>query len=70
MTFWTLVVIGVVVGELSTRGLALFLFLWLAGWVVLSYLPLGIGPVLFAPFVAVLDIALVFIVAKGDVRRT
>lgn len=70
VTFWVLIAVGIVVGELSTGGVALFLFLWLAGWVGLSYVPLGIGAVLFAPFVAVLDIVLVFLIAKGDVRRT
>lgn len=68
VTFWTLIVYGVAVGELSGRGTALFLFLWLAGWLGRPYVPLGAE--LFAPFVAVLDIALVFAIAKGDVRLT
>lgn len=68
VTFWTLIVYGVAVGELSGRGVALFLFLWLAGWLAQPYVPLGAE--LFAPFVAVLDIVLVFAIAKGDVRLT
>jgi hypothetical protein len=42
--------------------------LWLAGCFGLPYLPDGAA--MFPPFVAVLDIALVFIIFKGDVRLT
>ena len=44
---------------------AVFLFLLLAAYVAQSFVPYG--PALFAPFVAMLDIALVFVVFKGDV---
>jgi hypothetical protein len=54
--------------ELGARGVALFLLLWLSGLFGLPFLPHGGS--LFSPFVAVLDIALVFILFKGDVRLT
>jgi len=43
----------------------IFPLLWLAGYVAQSYVPNG--PSLFAPYVAVMDIVLVFMVFKGDV---
>ena len=43
-----------------------FLLLVLAAYVAQPFVPYG--PALFAPFVAMLDIALVFMVFKGDVR--
>jgi hypothetical protein len=42
--------------------------LWLAGFLGLPYFTYG--ATLFSPFVAVLDIALVFIIFKGDIRLT
>jgi hypothetical protein len=48
------------------RGVAVFLFLWVAGLVGLPYVPYGAA--LFSPFVAVLDIVLVFMIMEGDVR--
>jgi hypothetical protein len=66
--FWGLLVYGWFCDEVSPKGLAVFLLLWLAGLIGLPYVPYG--DALFSPFVGVLDIALVFIVAKGDVRLT
>ena len=63
--FWALLIVGWVTGELSPRGAALFLALWIAGRIASSYVLYGL---LFAPYLAVLDIALVFAVFKGDVR--
>ncbi len=51
--------------ELGPRGAAVFLVLWLSGFFFLPFLPYSAA--LFSPFVAVLDIALVFTVFKGDV---
>ena len=45
-----------------------FLVLWLIGFLGLPHVPYGAG--LITSFVAVLDVALVFIVFKGDVRLT
>jgi hypothetical protein len=64
--FWALLAYGWWLGELRFRAAMIFLLLWLAGYAGLPYAPSG--PALFAPFVATLDIALVFAVFKGDVR--
>jgi hypothetical protein len=64
--FWALLACGVWLGELRLRGTVFFLILWLAGRIGLPYL--ANGAALFAPFVAVLDIALVLMVFKGDIR--
>jgi hypothetical protein len=68
LAFWCLVLWGALSGELRGRLAAAFLILWLAGMFGLPHLPNGAG--LVTSFVAVLDIALVFIVLKGDVRLT
>jgi hypothetical protein len=68
VTFWTLVILGAVSGDLRPRLIAAFLILWLAGLFGLPYLPYGAG--LFTSYVAVLDVALVFIVLKSDVWLT
>ena len=64
-SFWILLPYGYAIGELSPRQIAAFLLLWIAGRVALGYLPVT-G--LFSPYVAILDIALVFMIFKGDVR--
>lgn len=63
--FWILLPYGYATDELSPKQIAAFLLLWIGGRVALSYLPLT-G--LFSPYVAILDIALVFMIFKGDVR--
>lgn len=64
------IVFGVVLvlcwSELETRLGLIFVGLWLAGWVASNYVPRG--PWLFSPYVALLDIALVLMVFKGDIR--
>jgi hypothetical protein len=67
-TFWVLLPYGYAVGELSTKQVAVFLLLWIGGRVGLAYLPWMPAASLFSPYVAVLDIALVFAIFKGDVR--
>jgi hypothetical protein len=66
-TFWILLVYGYVAGELSGRGIVAFLLLWIGGRFGLAHLPPP-APSLFSPYVAILDIALVFMIFKGDVR--
>jgi hypothetical protein len=63
--FWTLLTLGAWSGDLRPKAIATFLILWLVGHFGLPYLPYGTG--LFASFVAVLDVVLVFIVLKSDV---
>ena len=64
--FWALLLCGWWLGELRARGTLLFLLLWLAGFIGRPYIPHGAA--LFPPYVAILAIALVFSVFKGDVR--
>jgi hypothetical protein len=66
--FWILLVVGAVRGEIRFKGITILLGLWLGGFVGLRYVP-DLGS-LFTSYVAVLDIALVFVVFKGDVRLT
>jgi hypothetical protein len=69
VTFWLLLVYGFAWQELGVRGVAVFLILWLAALYGLPRLFVN-GSGLFSPIVAILDIALVFIIFKGDVRLT
>jgi hypothetical protein len=66
LAFWILAIYGWFWDELTPKGLGLFVLLWLAGMFGLPLIPHGTA--LFPPFAAVLDIALVFIIFKGDVR--
>jgi hypothetical protein len=66
VAFWVLLGYGSFWEELSLRGAAIFIILWLAGLFGLPYAPFGAA--LFFPFVAVLDVSLVLLIFKGDVR--
>jgi hypothetical protein len=68
LAFWILVVWGYFSGEIGVKGVAIAIALWLAGNFGLPYLPYG--ATLITTYVAVLDIALVFVVFRGDVRLT
>jgi len=68
--FWVLLVYGFAVGELSVKRVALFLMLWVVGRIALAYIPWEPAHALFSSYVAILDIALVFVIFKGDVRLT
>ena len=50
------------------KSLTVFVVLWRVGMFGLPHVSFGAG--LSTPFVAVLDIALVFLVFKGDIRLT
>ncbi len=64
--FWVLLVYGWFWDEMGLRGIAVFLLLWVAGMFGLEFVPFGAS--MFSSYIAVLDIALVFIIFKGDVR--
>jgi len=64
--FWALLIGGVAFGELRKKAAAAILLAWIAGWWGSSHVPYG--PALFPSFVAVLAVALVLLVFKGDVR--
>jgi hypothetical protein len=68
VAFWLLLASGSFLGALKGRGLAAFLTLWVWGFLGFPYLPFGAA--LFSSYVALLDVALVLVVAKGDVRIT
>jgi hypothetical protein len=60
---------GFAVEQLNRRRIAIMLLLWCAGFALphAAYEPVR---AMFSSFVAVLDIALVFMILKGDVRLT
>ena len=61
--FWALLLIGA--SDISRRGRAIYVGLWLLGFVGSGWVPSG--GFLFLSYVAVLDIALVLHVFQGDV---
>ena len=65
--FWILLTIGVARREIGFRNGAVFVTLWAVALVGTKSIAYGL---LFPPTVALLDIALVFVVFKGDVRIT
>jgi hypothetical protein len=67
LVFWALLLVGAAVRELSTRSIGAFLFLWLVGYAAFPRISWRWG-LFTTPYVAVLDIVLVFIVLKGDVQ--
>jgi hypothetical protein len=68
LTFWILVARGWMSGDLGVRGIVVALAVWVTAYFSLSFLPYG--GALFPSFVAIIDIALVFVVFKGDVHIT
>ena len=66
--FWFLLAYGYFWDEIGVRGIAIFVILWAAGLSVLRYS--GLASDFSTSLVAVLDIVLVFIIFKGDVRLT
>jgi hypothetical protein len=69
IAFWVLLVIGVFTHVIGTRGAAVFLVLWAIGYAALPRLG-AVSEQLVTPWLAMLDIALVFIVFQGDLRLT
>jgi hypothetical protein len=68
IVFLVLIVWGYMTESLSLRGLIVFAVLWLVPRLALSFMP-SAAP-FFSPYVAVLDIVLVFLLFRGDVRLT
>ena len=62
--FWILLVVGWMIGELRWRSTSIFVVLWIAGYAGSKFVLAG---TLFLPYVALLDVALVLTVFKGDV---
>jgi hypothetical protein len=63
--FLGLLLLGFAYAEFSARRTAVFLFLWLAGLIGSSYVPYWFP---FPSYVAILDIALVLMIFKGDLK--
>jgi hypothetical protein len=70
LAFWGLVAFGFVTATLSAPRAIIVVLLWAAGAVGLPYAPYAPARAMFSSYVAVLDIALVFIIFKGDVKLT
>jgi hypothetical protein len=68
--FWILLLVGWIRGDLGIKGTSVFILLWLGGLVGLPYVPYSPAQSMFSSWVALLDIALVFKIFKGDVRLT
>jgi len=64
--FWALIVWGLIARELSAIAALAFAAIWFLLPLGLGYVPYG--PAFFPPAVAVIDIVLVFIIFKGDLR--
>jgi hypothetical protein len=64
--FFILLAVGWRRGQLWGRGILMFLAAWLAGIVAATMLP-G-GALLFTAYVAIMDVVLILIIFKGDIR--
>jgi hypothetical protein len=67
LAFPILLIVGFANGELKPRSIVVFAIVGVAAWVGLPRIPLS-GSYLVTPVVAVLDIALVLIIFKRDIR--
>jgi hypothetical protein len=66
--FWALLVVGWTTGALDAVRGGVMLALWVIGAIALPHAPYEPAHAMFSSYVAVLDIALVFMVARGDIR--
>ena len=66
--FWILLAWGALTAALRWRGIASFVVLWIAGRIALPFTAYGLA--LFPSYLAVLDIVLVLMIFRGDVRIT
>lgn len=67
VAFWVILAFGLLTGELWPRRAGLFVLAWIAGAFVLPYL-VPATALAITPYVALLDIVLVLVVFKEDVR--
>ncbi len=68
VVFWAVLFVGWVMDELSPRVTVGFAGVWIAAYIASAYVPQG--DYLFSSLVAVLDVVLVLMVFKGDIRLT
>jgi hypothetical protein len=64
--FWAILGLGIAHDDISRKAAAIFLILWSAGFFLLPRISQFSG-LFVTPYVAVIDIVLVFLVFKGDV---
>ena len=69
IAFWVVLALGAFFGELRRRSLVTFVVLWGVGYFGLPRLSES-GGLFVTPYIALLDIALVWMVFKGDIRLT
>ena len=69
VAFWVLIALGIGYGALSKKAAVIFVVSWLAGYIGLPRISYWTWPFV-GSWVAVLDIVLVFIVFKGDLKIT
>jgi hypothetical protein len=69
LAFWALLGVGFFSGELRGRSVAMFVIVWALGFVGLPHLG-STRVLLVTPYVGVLDVVLVLVVVKGNVRLT
>jgi hypothetical protein len=62
--FWAFLLIGA--SDMDRSSVAIYVGLWLAGYVATHWM--SSGGLVFVSYVALLDVALVFHVFKGDIR--
>ena len=67
VAFWVILAFGLLTGELWPRRAGLFVLAWFGGAFVLPYL-VPATALAITPYVALLDIVLVLVVFKEDVR--
>ena len=65
LVFWAVIGLGVFTDSLNKKVAAVFVALWIAGYFGLPRISWGL---FITPYVAVVDIVLVFLVFKGDIR--
>lgn len=66
ITFWILIIWGWAADGFTLATRITFLALWIAGYVLFPYFPNGYS--WFAPYVAILDIVMIFIVIRDNAR--
>jgi hypothetical protein len=66
VAFWVLIIWGWAADGFSLAIRLTFLALWIAGYVLFPYFPSGSW--WFAPYVAILDVILVLLVLRDNVR--
>ena len=64
--FWVLLILGR--KQLGVKGIAIFVAVWVAAYVV--FIQLGFQPALYVTAQAIIDIVLVLVVFKGDMQIT